>query len=221
MRREIIKDRRIAIAAPIGEGVRRIDTLAFLRWTLPSLIDVFPEFPQRLLIVSAGSPMWRGGLSGPSSLFLHADRPLISENGTQHHAARTGTRGHRWAVQGPPPTGLSRGWQSTTLSRYCGAAAVSASAGFARRSRCCEPGPTPRTDNCATRRREADTARAVLVLYALTNELNAGGISMDSVVARLPASGPLGLAQLRMIVAAELGAPSKVLTPIRGVEEIR
>ena len=67
----------------------------------------------------------------------------------------------------------------------------------------------------------ADTARAVLVLYALANELNAGGISMDSVVARLPASGPLNLAQLRRIVAAELGAPSKVLAPIRVAEEIR
>jgi hypothetical protein len=26
--------------------------------------------------------MWRGGLSAPSSFFLHADRPLISENAT-------------------------------------------------------------------------------------------------------------------------------------------
>ena len=26
--------------------------------------------------------MWRGGLSGPGSLYMHADRPLISENGT-------------------------------------------------------------------------------------------------------------------------------------------
>jgi hypothetical protein len=35
-----------------------------------------------MLIVSAGDPMWRGGLSGPSSMFLHSDRPLISENRT-------------------------------------------------------------------------------------------------------------------------------------------
>ena len=38
------------------------DILAFLRWTLPALVDVFPNFPQRLLIVSAAKDMWRGGL---------------------------------------------------------------------------------------------------------------------------------------------------------------
>ena len=26
--------------------------------------------------------MWRGGLSSPNSMFLHAERPLVSENGT-------------------------------------------------------------------------------------------------------------------------------------------
>ena len=26
--------------------------------------------------------MWRGGLSSPNSFFLHADRPIVSENGT-------------------------------------------------------------------------------------------------------------------------------------------
>src|SRR3546814_10217934 len=26
--------------------------------------------------------MWRGGLSGPNSLYMHADRPIVSENGT-------------------------------------------------------------------------------------------------------------------------------------------
>ena len=26
--------------------------------------------------------MWRGGLSAPQSLFVHSDRPLISENAT-------------------------------------------------------------------------------------------------------------------------------------------
>ena len=38
--------------------------------------------PSRLTVVSAGDPMWRGGLSAPQSLFVHADRPLISENAT-------------------------------------------------------------------------------------------------------------------------------------------
>ena len=57
----------------------------------------------RLLIVSAGDPMWRGGLSGPSSMFLHSDRPLISENRTStllhelgaHRARHPRRRGKR------------------------------------------------------------------------------------------------------------------------------
>lgn len=81
-RRERIGNSRVAISAPVDSGARRMDTLAFFRWTLPALQQVFPQFPQRLLVVSAGDPMWRGALSGPASLYVHADRPLISENGT-------------------------------------------------------------------------------------------------------------------------------------------
>lgn len=72
----------VAVAAPRGEDVRYLDLLAFLRWTLPHLQALFPDFPARLLLVSAGDPMWRGALSGPDSLYLHRDRPLISGNGT-------------------------------------------------------------------------------------------------------------------------------------------
>jgi len=43
---------------------------------------VFPRDPAKLLVVGAGDPMWRGGLSAPNSYFMHADRPLVSENGT-------------------------------------------------------------------------------------------------------------------------------------------
>ena len=59
-----------------------MEIMAFLRWTLPTLRGVFPTLDPRLIIVSAADPMWRGGLSGPGSLYVHADRPMISENGT-------------------------------------------------------------------------------------------------------------------------------------------
>ena len=81
-RAESIAGTQTLVAAPLGDGARRQDTLAFLNWNLPHLMQVFPTFPKRLLVASAGDPMWRGGLSGPASLFLHADRPLISENRT-------------------------------------------------------------------------------------------------------------------------------------------
>lgn len=81
-RSETIADIHTIIASPAGEEVRRQDTLAFLNWNLPQLANIFKTLPSRLLIVSAGDPMWRGGLSAPASLFVHSHRPLISENRT-------------------------------------------------------------------------------------------------------------------------------------------
>lgn len=81
-RSETIADIHTIIASPVGEDVRRQDTLAFLNWNLPQLANIFKTLPSRLLIVSAGDPMWRGGLSAPASLFVHSHRPLISENRT-------------------------------------------------------------------------------------------------------------------------------------------
>ena len=82
--------------------------LAMLNWNLPELARILPDLPPRFTIVSAGDPMWRGGLSAPQSVFLHADRPMISENGTStllhelgHIAmATSATRGYDWIVEG-------------------------------------------------------------------------------------------------------------------------
>ena len=82
VRRDTIAGTRVAVAAPEGHGVRRLEMLALLGWTLPQLDELLPGALPRLTIASAGEPMWRGGLSAPASLFLHADRPLISENAT-------------------------------------------------------------------------------------------------------------------------------------------
>jgi hypothetical protein len=82
VRREDIAGMHVAVAGPVDHSVRRMDTLALLHWTLPELDRLLPEIPPRLTIISAGDPMWRGGLSAPQSLFLHAERPLISENAT-------------------------------------------------------------------------------------------------------------------------------------------
>ena len=81
-RREMIGNTEISVAGPKGDSVRRNDMLAFFNGLVPQFEAAFGDLPGKLLIVSAGDPMWRGGLSGPRSLFLHSDRPLISENGT-------------------------------------------------------------------------------------------------------------------------------------------
>ena len=98
----------VKIAAPKNHGVRRMDMLALLAWTLPDATRLFPDFPSRLTIISANEPMWRGGLSGPSSFYIHASLPLVSENGTSallHEVVHIGMRasavgGADWIIEG-------------------------------------------------------------------------------------------------------------------------
>ncbi len=82
VRRETIAGIKVAVVGPQDHGVRRMDMLALLNWTLPELTAVLPHALTRLTVVSAGEPMWRGGLSAPASFYIHAERPLISENAT-------------------------------------------------------------------------------------------------------------------------------------------
>jgi hypothetical protein len=108
VRRGLIANTRVAIGSPVGQGVHRMDIMAYLNWTLPTLRSIFPTLDSRLVIVSAGDPMWRGGLSGPGSLYIHADRPMISENGTSTmlhelvHVAMgvSGSAHDDWLVEG-------------------------------------------------------------------------------------------------------------------------
>lgn len=72
----------VTISAPVGEGMRRMDVMTLLTFIWPHVQDVFPRDPAKLLIVGAGDPMWRGGLSATNSYYMHTDRPLVSENGT-------------------------------------------------------------------------------------------------------------------------------------------
>ncbi len=105
--RERVAGAYVAIGGPVGQGMRRQDQLALLRWALPPLREI-ADLPERIAIVGAADPMWRGGLSGPNSAYLHASLPLISEDGTSpllHEivhvwmGARSGTDGD-WAVEG-------------------------------------------------------------------------------------------------------------------------
>lgn len=108
VRHDIVANTRIAVAAPKDAGARRLDTLAFMRWHMPYVRELFPEFPDRLLLAMAGDPFFRGGLSAPNSLFMHTDRPLISGNGTStllHELvhvgfSRTALDGEDWIVEG-------------------------------------------------------------------------------------------------------------------------
>jgi hypothetical protein len=108
VRRDFLGERNIAVASPLGTGIHANDIVAFLMWTLPSMIEVVPSFPQQLLIVSGPKDMWRGGLSGVNSLYLHSDRPMISGNRTStllheiFHVASGlhGKNGADWIIEG-------------------------------------------------------------------------------------------------------------------------
>lgn len=187
VRREHVAGTRVAVAAPTGHDVRRMDMLALLNWTLPELSRILPEPLPRLTIISAGEPMWRGGLSAPASLYLHADRPLISENGTSTllhevmHVAMglSATQGYDWIVEGFAEyysLQLLYRSGSITPSRY--RSALTELAGWADSAE----------SLCGRSSSGAETAMAVTVLHALDNEiLAASGTthSLDDVLVDL------------------------------------
>ncbi|MEL7449394.1 MAG: hypothetical protein AAFN78_09310 [Pseudomonadota bacterium] len=204
---------RVVVAGPKKHKVRRLDMLAFLHWNLPAVVRLFPDYPSRLFVVSANDPMWRGGLSGPGSLFIHADRPLISENGTStllheviHTAMRLTSETDDWIVEG--------------FAEYY-------SVELMRRSGTLSPKRAERAFRSLEKwGREADsltsggsvgarTARAVTVFVELDRQIREathGTRSLDDVARRLVAGErSVNLGVLRAAVEAEAGRPLPAL----------
>jgi hypothetical protein len=210
IRRDVIANRDVAVAAPKGQNVHRIDVLAFLRWTVPALTEVFPSFPDQLLIVGARDQMWRGGLSGPSSLYVHPDRPLISENGTStllhelvHVAIATPPApGDDWIVEG-----LAEYYSIELLRRTDGISeerfiqALDRLQAWADRDggRLRDPSTGPHT------------AHAALLFHALAQELSNAHSNLDTVVRELVATGKITEAALKCTAEAHLGGQSRTL----------
>ena len=187
VRRDRIAGVRVAIAAPVNNNVRRLDMLALLNWTLPELARIVPDLPARLTIFSAGDPMWRVGLSAPASLFIHAERPLISENGTSTllheimHIA-LGLRaadGHDWIIEGLAEYfSLELLRRSGTLSRSRHERARTSQQDWSLSS----------TRLCGATSTGATTARAVAVFIELDDELRKasdGKHNLDDVITKL------------------------------------
>lgn len=81
-RRTRLGETEVTVASPQGQGMRRMDVLTLLTFVWPQIQATFPRHPNKLLIVGAADPMWRGSLAGHGSLYLHSRLPLISENGS-------------------------------------------------------------------------------------------------------------------------------------------
>ena len=182
--RERVAGVDVAVAGPTDQRLHRLDLLGLLRWTLPVLREIAGGLPARLLVVGAGDPMWRGGLSGPNSVFVHASLPLISRDGTSPllHELMHATLGVSpgpggdWIVEGLAEAySLELLVRSRTLSkkRYQRALAQIAERGRAA--------PTLEVEHSSG----ATTARAVTVLHALDREIRdaSGGVrGLDDVV---------------------------------------
>ncbi len=199
----------MTIAAPVGHGLRRLDILALLRWTLPELREILDEPPPRLLVVGAEDPMWRGGLSGPGSIFIHADRPFLTPDTTSpllHELIHTvlprrASPKDDWLVEGLAERyGLELLVRSKTVSRSRHTRALAKLAREGRDARSLTGGES----------NGHVTARAVTVLGALDREISEasdGARSLDDVVRLLAQEGePLSTEGLRVAAEEVAGA---------------
>ena len=214
VRRETIAGTRIAVVAPEGQGVRRMDMLALLNWILPELNAVLPESLPRLTIVSAGDPMWRGGLSAPASMFIHASRPLISENATStlvhevFHVAMgvTAANGFDWIVEG-----LAEYYSLELLQRGGAITARRYQRALEKQTEWAEDA----TQLCSDRSSGAVTALAVVTFRNLDQEIrhrSAGTLSLDNVVSELSNTrSRITLTLLQQVVADLLEDESDTL----------
>lgn len=216
-RREWVEDMEVSIAGPKGEDVRRNDLLAFVNATAPEMKLAFGALPPKILILGAGDPMWRGGLSGPRSLFLHAARPTISENGTStliheltHVVTRIrGAKGDDWIAEG-----LAEFYSITLLHRAGLLSDTRHQRALAWMKR---HGKNVKRLRSSASRGER-TARAVTLFAALDAEIRSTSgnrYDLDNLSQALMGRGRVSLEDLREEAERLLGRPSTTLaTPL-------
>lgn len=221
-RQDVIAGIDVRVAAPAGQGGRLQDTLAFLGWTIPDIKSVFPGFPERLLVVTAGNPMWRGGLSGTRSLFMHAERPLVSGNRTSSmihelvHVA-TGIHGGKdadWIVEGLAEYYAANIlWRSGALSDLRYQQTVAWKENWGRKA-----------DTLFVKRSSGPvTARAAVFMHRLhlaLEEATDGAAGLDDVARELASKrGRVSLQQLKSITHTLAGDSVDVDAIISGLEQ--
>ncbi len=204
----------VFVAGPEGLGVRRQDMLALLNYTLPEMKRAFGRMPKRLLIVTGPDPMWRGGLSAPNSLFIHMDRPMISENGTSsllHELTHSITR-----IRGAKRSD----WIAEGLAEFYGFEVIHRSGGMTderfadtintlkKWSKAVKTITVPRSTGEVT-------AKSVVLMNELDQEIrraSGGRRNIDNVVQIVVAARKrISTEEFKAIAAKVLGRPSKVL----------
>ncbi len=213
-RREWIEDMEVSVAGPRGEDLRRNDILAFLNATAPEMRHAFGDLPSKILILGAGDPMWRGGLSGPRSLFLHADRPVISENGTStlmHELTHVITR-----IRG----GKQDDWIAEGLAEFYSIELLHRAGLLSdtRHERALQWMKNHGKDIKRLRAKRSSgprTARAVTLFAELDREIrskSAGRYDLDNLTQALRGRGRISLDDLRGSAERLLGGPADTLS---------
>lgn len=212
-RREKLGDTHLAVSAPRGSDLRRMDIVTLATTVWPEMEKAFGATPPKIAIIGHGDPMWRGGLSGPNAMYLHADRPMVSENGTStlvhelvHVVTRiSGKRNHDWIDEG-----LAEFYAVELMFR---AGAMTES----RRERVME-GLADWSEDVDTliqrRSNGVTTARAVLLFDQLDREIQAetrGKCNLDDLARELIERRDVDLADLREVAESILGRPAKAL----------
>ena len=212
-----IKGTQIVVSGPVGENLRRMDVLTFLSFAWREMHDAFAKAPPKLLVVGADDPMWRGGLSAPNSLFLHADRPMVSENGTSpivHELTHMVTR-----ISGLATDKTNDDWIAEGIAEFYSFELLYRAKGMtkARRTRILKglaEGGAEVQHLRADSSTGQVTARAVVLFDDLDKELRShtkGKHSLDSVVRILMKKRKVSLADLQQASQSLLGKPAKTL----------
>lgn len=216
-RRASISKTSIAVSAPKGEHFKRMDALTFFNFVWPELYKAFEKTPEKLLVVGAGDPMWRGGLSASNSLFLHADRPLVSENGTSpllHELTHMVTR-----ISGATTNKANDDWIAEGLAEFYSFELLYRADGMtkSRRSKIIKSLAKWGADVKHLRKSKSTgpvTARAVVLLDELDKEIrkrSANRYNIDDVTRDLMEVRKVSLADLRKSVERLIGPKIDVL----------
>lgn len=80
--RRKVHDTALTVAKAPESGLDTKGIASLYAKALPLLGDLLDSRPARLLVVSGPDPMWRGGISGRWSYYLHGDRPLRTPDKT-------------------------------------------------------------------------------------------------------------------------------------------
>lgn len=216
---EQLGDTQLVVSAPKGSSLRRMDVVALITNVWPEVEKAFGTTPPKFAVIGHGKPMWRGALSGPNALFLHGDRPMVSENGTStvvHELMHVVTR-----IDSEDKSD----WLSEGLAEYYAVELMYRSGAFTeqRRERTLENlrewADEDEVSNLRTRNSSAaTTARAALLFNDLDREIRKatdGKRSLDDVVHLMIKERKVSTEELREFVEQVMGKASSTLdTPL-------